>query len=148
MESRWENEILVRISDVFRAPQADLDLWPGLGTRGLGLAAASTPCLGLLEAAFNSSVPTSVCRTVFLPVLHFVHPITAKSAPFSGWGTPADLAWVDCTWFFTLVWFREVAAVVLQFFPVVGSRYFWVGFFFEVTQNFSVLRLWIDRHLL
>lgn len=40
-------------------------LWPGIGTRGLGFAAASTPCLGLLEAAFNSSVPQFCLQKIF-----------------------------------------------------------------------------------
>lgn len=68
--------------------QADLDLWSGVGTMALGLAAASPPCLGLQRQLLAHLSHSSVCRTVFIPVFHFVNPITAKSAPFQDRGSP------------------------------------------------------------
>lgn len=133
--------------NVFRAPQADLDLWPGLGTRSLGLAAASAPCLGFWRQLLTHLSHSSVCRTTFPPGFHFVHPITAKSAPLPGQGGSWKPFWTlpglatpgSSVWF----GFRESTAVVLPLFPVAGSRYFWVGFSLKrlKTSPFWIYRL-------
>lgn len=112
--------------NVFRAPPAVLNLWPGIGTRGVGLAAAST------EAAFNSSVPQFCLQSSLSSCLPLCTSKYSKILPLSGLSGSLNPFWTlpELTALGSLVWFafREVTAVVVQFFPVVGSRYFWVGF--------------------